>query len=752
MGTSDAHSIQGDGAIVESRLSPPELPRGHVARRALIDTLGEHDAGLVSVTAPAGYGKTTLLAEWARTERRPVAWVSLDRADNDPVSLMAAVAAVFGRTQGYERGFWESMSSPGASVLGRLGPRLADAMGSAGHPFVMVLDDMHEVSDTESCDVIDLLAGRVPPRSTLAVSGRVEPQSLPTWRARGNVLEISAESLAFDVDESTRFLELAGASGIPNDTVAALHSSLEGWVAGLQLALVISRRQPFDGFGVGDRFIGDYLRREVLDGLSTEHHEFLTRTAVLDELSGPLCDALLARDDSTTRLEELERAGLFLVPLDRQRSRYRYHAAFRELLLAEFDRTEGGDARRRLHLQASKCLDELGMVNDAVEHALRSNESEWTAPLVAKSALDVIERGRIATLERWLDQLGDDAILGYPPLAVQAGWVAAYSGDARNAQRWLDQVGGLSFDGEPPDGTTSFESARAMFRAFSCPNGPADMLTDAEFAIAAEPLWGPWRSTAVGLGAEALLLRGLDGDRERAWSLFGDAIDSARASSIVECLVVCLAERALLAMNRSGWSSAREDLTEALAAVEQYNMEDYVTSLLAYAAAARLALHHGETTSAGRFVTRAMRARGIATHAVPYWAVRLRLVLARVHLAMGETVAARHLFREVDDVLRQRPDLGTLVGEAAQLQDFLAGAPNQGGASPLSPAELRVLPYLQTHLTFEEIASRLYVSRHTTRTHAGSIYRKLGASSRSEAVVAAIAVGLLGDLRPDVTG
>ena len=726
------------------KLSPPELPGGHVSRPALVDALRGARGPVVSVCAPAGYGKTTLLAEWARVEPRRVAWVSLDASDNDPMALVSAVATSFGASQGLDRSFWESMSSPGGSVLGRLGPRLASAFGSSTQPFVLILDDLHEVSTSEAMDVIDLLVNGVAAGSTVAMAGRAEAPSLPRWRVQGNLLELGTQDLSFDPEESARFFQLAPGA-VPDDVAEALHTSLEGWVAGLHLALVVARQESFSGFGGNDRFVADYLRRELLDGLSSSDRTFLTRSSVLDELGASVCDAVLGIDDSGSRLHELERANLFLIPLDRNRSRYRFHATFRELLLSELERIEGVQARRGLHRRAAEWFDEQGIHDEAIEHALQSGDRGWTARLLAKVAQDAVAAGRIVTFQRWLDQLGDDVTHEYPPLAVDAGWSAALLGDVIGAERWLDTLSTLAHDGQPADGSASFASARSMFRALCCPAGPDEMLVDALAATAAEPTWGPWRPTADLLAAEALLLRDAESDRDAAFVLLGDAVVAARASGLADTVVVCLAERSLIAMDRDDWVVGRDELAEALALIGACYMEDYLTSLVAYAAGARLALHDGDVAEAGRLAALAMRARGTATAAIPWMAVRLRLVLARVHLAMGEVVAARHLLREADDVLRRRPALGALIGECALVRDLLAAAPTQSGATPLSPAELRVLPYLQTHLSFDEVAQRLVISRHTVGSHARSIYRKLGVTSRGEAVEAARAIGLLGE-------
>ena len=369
--------------------------------------------------------------------------------------------------------------------------------------------------------------------------------------------------------------------------------------------------------------------------------------------------------------------------------------------------------------------------------------------LLARVAQDFHVLGRVDTVQRWLGEIGEDAVLEYPPLGVLAGWAAAFSGDALRSRRWLDRLEGLAFEEEAPaDGSASFRSARAMFRAVSCLYGPEQMLADAELALESEPEWSAWRPTAEALAAEALLLVG--DDDQLSFDLYSDAIASSRGLQISDCQAWSLAQRAVMAMDRADWASARTDLAEASEVIDRHHMEDYLTSLLGHAASARLALHDGDRDRAARLLTKGMRARGTAGIATPTWAVQIRVVLATAHLTIGEPVSARHLLREIDDVIRRRPRLGRLLARVEHLRGMVAAAPHEGGATPLSPAELRVLPYLQTHLTFEDVAGRLFLSRNTVASHVRAIYRKLGVSSRTEAVTAGRSLGLLGDASPEL--
>jgi LuxR family maltose regulon positive regulatory protein len=469
---------------------------------------------------------------------------------------------------------------------------------------------------------------------------------------------------------------------------------------------------------------------------------FLRRTAVLDQLSAPLCDALLDDNNSQGELRALEASNVFLVALDRRREWYRYHALFRDFLLGLLRQTEP-DLIMELHVRAAHWYESNGSPASALEHLLDTGERERCVRLVTELSMPTYQAGQISTVMRWLRALGDPAIESYPPLGVIAGWAAALSGSSAEAQKWAHFIDTAEWDAVPADGSASFASARSMLRAIMCASGPEQAITDGDFAVAAEPPWSPWRGTALAVAGEAHLLAG---DVDKAAALFGESSAVAAVDLNADNLVVSESELGLLAMDRGRWSEAADHVDLALATIDARRMHDYGVCLLAFAAAARLSVHRGDISEATRRLTQAMRARPSCTYAIPGLAVRLRLQLAQVYLALADRTTARHLVREIDDILLQRPALGALVEQVAHFRQVLAASAHLGatGGSPLSPAELRLLPYLQTHLTIGEIAGQLYVSRNTASSEVSSIYRKLGVSSRKDAVEQATMLGLLG--------
>jgi len=726
----------------DSKFSVPDPRLGAVGRAGLVRAVRSCGCRVVAVTAPAGYGKSTFLAEWAAAEDRRVAWVSLDRFDDDPAKLLVSLASAYCEAGLGSAGLVADMGGPGVSALGRAAPRLASEFRISLVPFVLMLDDLHELRSLACHDVLGVVISAIPAGSQLAAASRSEQPHLPRLRASGEALELGADDLALDAAGARQIFAHARVS-LTAEQAAVVAERTEGWPAGLYLAAVIARESRGQERAVtgDDRYVADYLYREALMQQPEEAQRFLRRTAVLDQLCGPLCDVVLGSSGAAGQLRRLEAASLFVIPLDRRRQWYRYHALFREFLLGELGRAEPG-LTGTLHRRAADWYEANRSPTLALEHLLDAADWDRSMRLATELTLPAYEAGQLATVQRWYRAIGDANIERYPPLAVHRCWVAVLTGDTAGAQRWAALLEAASFEGALQEGSASLDSARATLRACMCASGPESMMADAAFAVAQEPAWSPVRAQALWALGEASLLAG---DLDQARAVFAEASAAAATTGEADTAVMCDSEFALLAVDRGDWQEAAGRLEHALATVDENRMHDYIMCLPAFAAAARLAVHHGDLNEARRQLARAMRARPSATWALPCVAVRLRLQLAKVCLAIAEVVAARQLLREIDDILRQRPALGALIDEVKEFRRVLATTTEVGGRSPLTPAELRLLPYLQTHLTADRIAERLFVSNWTVKTQVKSIYRKLGVSSRNAAVQKATAVGLLGD-------
>jgi LuxR family maltose regulon positive regulatory protein len=606
-----------------------------------------------------------------------------------------------------------------------------------------MLDDLHELRSPACHDVLSLLIPAIPPGSALAAASRAEQPHLPRLRASGDALELDAADLALDEDGARQIFANEQVS-LTREQATAVTERAEGWPVGLHLAALIAKQDSAGGWSVtgDDRYVTDYLYSETFARQPKSLQRFLRRTAVLDQLCGPLCEAVLGSSAATIQLRKIEAASLFLIPLNHRRQWYRYHELFREFLLGELGRTEPGMIMT-LRQRAADWYEANQSPALALEQLLRTTDVDRSIRLAAALGSPTYLAGQMTTWQRWHRAIGDANIERYPPLAVLRCWEAVLTGDTAGAEQWAAFLDSASFDGVPPDGSASFESARAMVRVAMCAWGPEQMMTDAAFAVAQEPAWGRWRAEALyGLGEAHLLA----GHLEKARGLLTEALAAAVRIGSTPVTVIGEAELAMLAMDRGEWQQAAGRLERALATIDENRLDDYVACLLAFPEAARLAVHRGDLTEARRLVAQGMRGRPAATAAWPQAAVRLRLQLAKVCFSIAEVAAARELLREIDDILIHRPALGTLTGEVEQFRRVLAASAASGtaGKSPLTPAELRLLPYLQTHLTAGGIAERLLLSGHTVKSELRSIYRKLDATTRSDAVEKATKIGLLG--------
>jgi LuxR family transcriptional regulator, maltose regulon positive regulatory protein len=732
--------------VLQSKLTVPRLRPGLVGRTGLVNRLrGDKRARVVSVTAPAGYGKTTLLAQWAAADPRPFAWVSLEERDNDPASLLTYLAAAADRIHPVDAAVFRGAAS-GAESMWTIGlPRLGGALAAIGEPIVLVLDDVHELSNRDCLDALEPIAQHLPEGSHLVLSGRAE-DSLPLARLRaaGQLLEISAADLALTDAEARALLEGAGVDASVEEA-RALNERTEGWVAGLYLAALFAANagpKELSSFHGDDRFVADYLRAEHLSQLSRTEIEFLTRTAILDRMSGPLCDEVLERSDSARRLESLEQANFFVVPLDHHREWYRYHHLFRDMLRAELDRLEP-ELAGVLHVRAASWCERNGMPEAAIEHASESADTEEVARLVSMFALPFYRSGRVVTVEGWLRRFDDsDVLLRFPAIAGFGAFVHALRGRPEQADRYWFALEHTEADGPLPDGSASPRSWAAVVRALLCRHGVERMEADARQALAELAQSSFWRPIALELLGVALLFAG---DLEQAEEVLVETADEAAGAGAIYAGVVVHAELALLNLDRDDVERAESQLVAARALLEDQPIEEYVPAAIYLAAAARVALARGQAATARSLLVRAMRMRPQLTHAIPWFGVQTRIELARAHLAIGDVEGARTLSREAADVIGQRPELGTLRAQARKLHEQLANVATfeDGWASTLTAAELRLLPLLTTHLSFREIAERLYVSRNTVKSQAISVYRKLDASSRSEAIERALELGLV---------
>ena len=730
--------------LTVSKLLRPLVRPETIQRSPLIERLVNCNGGpIVSVAAPAGYGKTTLVSQWADCDPRAFAWVSVDEADNDPKVLLTYVAEALDAVERVDRRVFDALASPVSSVPGSVVPRLGSAFASMTSPVTLVLDDVHLLHDSECRAALSVLAGHVPSGSRLVLAGRAEPPlRAARLRAEGKLLEIGAGDLSLTVEEAASLLRAAGVQ-VGADDVAELHRRTEGWPAGLYLAALYLREGgslpgAAASFGGDDRFVSEYVESEFLTWISSSQRAFLTRTAVLERMSGPLCEAVLDLPGCAAALADLARANLLLVPLDRRGQWYRYHHLFRDMLLAEAERLEPGlipVLRRR----AAAWYLRNDLPEEALEYSMAAGDVDTAAQLVEELWLPTYRRARITTLQRWFRWLDDrGGFEDHPRAAAYATLLALATGRAADAERTAHAVDRWRSQNAARAGNHLIEALAAALRAFLCRSGVEQMHADADEAarqFAAAGMVRPMTGLLQGIA------RILSGDLDSADIVLDEAVRAGQEIGTPDTIAQILCERSLVAMARNHWNQAEALAGQARSLLDQAGLEEAAVC----AAQARVALHRGDVPAARRELVSAQRLRSLLTYTQPHLAVQTRIELIRAHIALADISGARTLMREVDEVLRLRPGLGILAGEAEALRARLAQLRGSAvlGVSTLTAAELRLLPLLSTHLSFPEIGAELFLSRHTIKSQAFSIYRKLGVASRSQAVTRSQELGLL---------
>jgi LuxR family transcriptional regulator, maltose regulon positive regulatory protein len=711
-------------------LSPPPAPRlvvlppapraafgrGLVARARLVRRLmGVRDVSVVLLVAPAGYGKTTTLLEWAQHDERPFAWVALEPSDDDAEHLRASLA------------------------------RATDPLTARDREFVLVLDDVQHLTSKAAIDVLASLIEHPPPGARLVLASRCEPP-LPLGRLRAHreVFEFTPRDFVMTRGEATALLELAGVSLAAAD-VDTLVRRTEGWPAGLYLAALSLRDEPdppaaVARFGGDDRIVSDYVTDALLTGLPAEQMTFLQRTSVLDRLSGPLCDAVLAQDGSAGVLRDLARANALVVRLDRSDEWYRYHGLLAQTLRAELRRREPqleGD----LHRRASRWHAEHDDVDAAIGHAAAAGDPQLAGDLLWTHAFRYIPQGQNATVRGWLGHFAEAQMAAHAPLALVAANVHLADGERDHAEHWtaaaaraLDRVPSRR---RPP----ALEAGVTALRAAIARDGVQRMREDAARAYALGDDDSPWRAMDRLLEGTACHLLGIS---ERASALLAEG--SRRgvvAAPSVNAL--CLAQLALLAMEREEWPHATELATRARSQLDRFRLSGYPTMSLVLAVAALTQAQRGRVQTAKDDCAEAARLLDEMDDFAPWYVAEVRIVLARVALRQSDVVGARALIEAAGLAVRAVPDAPVLAqwleDVSAQVEAYSSCAVDTPAS--LTTAELRILGLLPTHLSFREMGTRLYVSPNTVKTQAQAVYRKLDASSRSEAVARGRALGLL---------
>jgi len=433
--------------IIPTKLFIPPLRESTIARSRLFEEINRGLTGkLTLITAPAGFGKTTVLSECAHHWQRPISWISLDPGDNDQTRFLTYfISALKSISDGFGQSVLDALQASQPPSMENLLCGLINEIVEIQKPFVLVLDDFHFITNPKINEILMFIIDNQPPDMHLVISSRSDPPwPLARWRARQEMIEIRAQDLRFNIDEVTILLNQVWGLGLSDSDVIKLDTKTEGWIAGLLMAAISVKGRDnisayIDSFEASHRFIFDYLMEEVLDQLSPDLQNFLLRTSILDRLCAPLCNAILDRSDSQSFLQQVEKMNLYLFPLDDQRYWYRYHRLFSDLLVSRFKEINP-EEEYDLHRQASSWYESNDFLLEAVGQAFAANDIQRVAQLAEKNVLGLMDRGELSTLVQWIDRLPTNLMDDYPWLKVAQSWALTQSGSFEDAIVWASSA------------------------------------------------------------------------------------------------------------------------------------------------------------------------------------------------------------------------------------------------------------------------------------------------------------------------
>ena len=782
--------------LLATKLHVPRQQPGFVARPRLVHALDEGLARrLILVSAPAGSGKTALLAGWARRDDRPVAWLSLDAGDNDPARFWRhAVAALDRARPGIAERVGALLGPPApASFEGLVTALINELAAQPGQDeLLLVLDDYHLTDAQQVHEPLAFLLEHLPPGVHLVLASRSDPPlPLARLRAGGQLSELRAGDLRFTAEEAAALLQETAGDALPGSAVAALAARTEGWAAGLQLAALSLQGQAdptgfVAAFSGSHRYVLDYLTDEVLEGQTGQVREFLLETSVLDRLSGGLCDAVTGRTGGQVMLERVERANLFLVPLDEVRGWWRYHHLFADLLRARLRDEQPGRAAQ-LHRNAAAWFEQRGLADEAIQHAATAGEMTWAARLIERHVDERILRGEGATLARWLAVLPADLVSARPRLCLAQTFVAVAESDVE-----ADRLGQVLRAQARLDAALGTYQQALEITAAPQPAGPAcggrgvayqrnDLDTAVGHVtegIARCRHYGDTQALATGLATLAWV-RQAQGDAAGALDAMGEAGRAAPSSGVTSLLNPVPAQRARLLLAQGDVAAAarwtqqrglgagdevsyqqeREYLVLVRVLLARNRPDDAVSLLKRLHAAAVGQGRTGSVIEIRALQALALAALGEENAAVDTLAQALMLgcpqgyvrVFADEGAPMSALLARLVAAQKTDNAAARGVPLGCL----ARLLRAFGGPPAAAGARQhaatavpglvehLTARELEILALLAAGTPNPRIAEQLVVSLDTVKKHVSHLLGKLGAANRTEAVTRARELGLI---------
>jgi LuxR family maltose regulon positive regulatory protein len=739
-----------DDARARDRFAAPPPGAGLALRAAILERLSAPGVRVGTITAPAGYGKTSHAAAWVAGDDRPAAWIDVEDVHDDATVLLTDLVAALKSVTGFADDGLDTRGAGPSQYTTRVVPAFGRAVRNCTRPFVLVLDDAHRVDDQFARDVLVALLSNVPTGSTVLLVGRAShAEMLSRLRVDPTVVEIVVDDLAL---ESAAVAVVLAGMGIEctDEQVKRVVADTEGWPVGVRLAglaaladVQLGELGP-RGLRGRESNVFDYIGSEWLWGLRDDDREFLMRVSPLDWLSGALCNEVLDRDDSGEVLHRIFNDRLLVIPLDRRESAYRMHVLLRDALSAQFERCDA-TAFRRVNQRASAWFEASGDIDRAFRHAVMAGDVDRAERLVVDHTAACYTNGQYTTLAGWIESLPHDRVRRSPALCLSAALAAWGQGQPAKLSIWL-RLGEEAAESTPePDVTARLCLLELRSTTSTGPVRPALDAASAAHAGLAPGIWhaascmeyGVWSWTAGDDIAEKVLTEGAE---EAA--VFGAATIEAG----------CIAVLAMIAYTEGDTARAWPLVARARKVVVDNALEHAPGAAIVSAMSALARASTGEPEGARHDWHLARTQLALVKDVLGWVNVLARLALAQASLLLGDRIGAETMVREVHEFLLRQPDANQAHHQVAKIEELVRHTQRHTliGSSALTTAELRVLHHLPTNLTLAEIGDRLYVSRYTVKTHCESIYRKLNVNCRSDAVEAARAVGLLAGTEPEV--
>jgi LuxR family maltose regulon positive regulatory protein len=738
--------------LLATKLHVPAIGAQLVQRDTLLDVLSAgRRRKLTVLSAPAGWGKTTVLAQWAVTagEDRRFGWLSLDPSDNDPVWFwMYVIAALQKVCPGLGIRAVELLAM-GADPVQVVLPTLLNDLDTIASPMVLILDDYHLIINRAVHEQLGFFISRLPANLRLVIATRSDPLlPLARLRASGDLAEVRTDDLRFGASEAELLLNDVLGLDLAYADIQLLHRRTEGWAAGLYLAaLSLAGRADtatfIRTFAGDNRHIVDYLMAEVLDGQPPQLRSFLLRTSVLGRLSGALCDAVLQTSGSASVLEKIERENLFVVPLDTSRNWYRYHQLFGELLRTELHRSEP-DLAADLHRRAAAWFESEGLIDEAVRHLVSGGDITRSADLIAADWVDEFNGGGVSTVSGLLDLLPEETVLQDPRLSVARAWIALSVGQLDEAAEWIQAIEARHpADGADGDAISAQVVVLRAVHAFKTAEIDA-ALERARRAITLDLDEAPLaRSSAYCIYGSALYF---SGSTREAQAAFRQAVKLAEKVGDRRARIYALGHLALISAEHGHLADAERQIRRASRSSRDLADPEHLVDVMVSLATAELLRMRGDMAAAlaaADMAVRSARQGGAILEVVKALSIRAEIVEQ-----LGDHETAKAILDEVSTLLRDCADAGIASKRPASAQRGAGAAvttrhPGSPVTEELTPKELEVLRLLATRLSRREIGERLYVSLNTVKTHQRAVYRKLGVEHRGAALNRARELGLL---------